>query len=350
MFLQHLYLRNFRNYEEMRISFGPKINLIQGPNAQGKTNLLEALYFLSTGKSFRSPHLQDLIRHSTSYFYLEAEFIKNNLSETLKVYFDGKQRKIHYNNTSYPSFANLLGLFPAVIFAPEDISLIAGSPSERRRFLNLHIAQTDPLYVHHLIRYSHAMKQRNQLLKQKNQTTIDVWEEIMACSAAYLIQKRKKTLDDLNPVLENHMRRVSSDFDTLNVKYCPSLDKADSLEIRTQLQKLRPKEIYFGSTLTGPHRDDMFISINNKEAKTFSSEGQKRSCISAVRLAEWLRLKELTSVFPLMCIDDFGVHLDSTRHSHLQNQLQSLGQVFLTSPFDVSLASHKLYITEGKIS
>ncbi|MGE5195697.1 MAG: DNA replication/repair protein RecF, partial [Anaerolineae bacterium] len=143
MQLQHLYIRNFRNYEEAEVSFSSGINLIHGPNAEGKTNLLEAIYLLSTGSSFRTLYLSELICYKQPHFYLEAHMLKDGLTQTIKISFDGKIRYLQYNHTTYASFAPLLGLFPTVLFAPEDIALINGAPSERRRFLDLHIAQID---------------------------------------------------------------------------------------------------------------------------------------------------------------------------------------------------------------
>jgi DNA replication and repair protein RecF len=353
MFLQRLYLKNFRNLSEVRVSFGPRINLIQGPNGQGKTNLLEAIFFLSTGKSFRTSTLSELIRHKENYFYLQAEFVRDHLVQTLKIYFDGKEKKIHYNNTSYHSFSNLLGLMPSVLFAPEDISLITGAPLERRRFLNLHIAQTNPLYVHHLVRYTNAMRQRNQLLKKKTEATISAWEEIMALSAAYLVIKRKEAVFELASPLNVHMQHLSQNQDHLTMTYVPSFIREETSltdNFRHQFQKLRSREMQLGSTLTGPHRDDLLINVSEKEAKAYASEGQKRSCISAVRFAEWERLQSLAAAPPLMCIDDFGVHLDATRHTLFQNKLQNLNQVFLTSPFDIDISAHKLHISNGNLT
>lgn len=339
MFLERLYLRNFRNYEEVTISFDPKVNLIQGENAQGKTNLLEAIYLLSTGKSFRATRLSELVRHGADFFYLEAQFVRDQLRESLKVYFDGQSRKMHYNNTAYPSFNNLLGLMPSVLFAPEDVSLISGSPMERRRFLNLHIAQIDPLYVHHLIRFSQAMRQRNTLLKQENEKAIEVWEEMMALSATYLVQKRSEAIQELQTPLNQHMQLLTDQKDTLQIEYQPSLFNP----------KQRKREMIVGATLTGPHRDDLIIKIGGKEAKLYSSEGQKRSAIASLRLSEWERLEKLSESSPILSIDDFGVHLDANRHSLFQQKLPALGQVFLTSPFSLPLPAHTLKIEHGSL-
>lgn len=351
MHLKELYLKNFRNYREAHVSFAPGINLIQGANAQGKTNLLEAIFLLSTGKSFRSNSLTDLIYHGESHFYIEAHFTRNHVIHTLKIWFDGKQKKIQHDNTQYTSFANLLGLLPSVLFAPEDISLIAGSPSERRRFLNIHIAQTDPLYIHHLIRYAHAMRQRNHLLKQQQETTLSVWEEIMAIASSYLVSKRKQAIEELAHPLLTHMHSLSQGSDLLQIHYDPSFFREGELieAFRIQFQKQRKREMLLGSTLSGPHRDDLRILISEKEAKLFSSEGQKRSCISALRLAEWERLQQQIGAPPLMCVDDFGTHLDQGRQQLFQKKLGGLGQVFLTSPSPLSISAHNLHVASGAI-
>ena len=152
-----LYLRNFRNYEEAEVHFSQQVNFIHGDNAQGKTNLLDAIYLLSTGKSFRTVHLSELIREGASFFYLQAHFIKDTITQTVTLSFDGLTRKMEYNNTCYNHFTNLLGLLPTVLLAPEDMELITAGPGIRRRFLDIHIGQLDPLYIYHLGRYAKAL-------------------------------------------------------------------------------------------------------------------------------------------------------------------------------------------------
>jgi DNA replication and repair protein RecF len=332
MFLQTLYLRNFRNYEEESFTFGPKANLIEGGNAQGKTNLLEAIYLLSCGRSFRTLHPTDLIRHGQTFFYLEAHFIKDGIGQVLKISFDGKLRKMQYNNTDYTGFSNLLGLLPSVLYTPEDISIIVGTPSERRRLIDLHIAQFDPLYVHHLMRYLKAMKQRNYLLRQKKTAGIEAWENSMAVSACYLIKKREESIASLNPQVSKCMRDLSKDADSLQLAYVPSIASGLVEHFQEQFGKHRAREMHLGATLIGPHRDDIHLLINDKQAKFFSSEGQKRCCVAAIRLAEWERLHQIIGTPPLIGIDDFGIHLDAERNQFFQEKVGKLGQTFLTSP------------------
>jgi DNA replication and repair protein RecF len=322
--ITRLYLRQFRNYKETSLEFGPRINLIHGRNAQGKTNLLEALYLLGTGRSFRTLHLKELIQQETPFFFLEAEFVKDGICQHLRLSFDGQVKKLDYNNTSYAHFSNLLGLLPIVLLAPEDVAIITGAPADRRRFLDLHLAQSDPLYVHHLSRYHKALKQRNFLLKKKSEVSLSTWEALMVTSATYLRQKRQEALTTLAPHLKTALFELSCHQDTLETHFIPSYTD--------NYAPYRSKDFLLGSTLVGPHRDDLDILINGKSARSFASQGQLRSAIAALRLAEWRQLHELHGTPPLFCIDDFGVHLDAQRRELLLSKLSSFGQVFLTSP------------------
>lgn len=330
--LQSLYLRNFRNLKEINVRFGEKINLICGRNAQGKTNLLEALILLSTGRSFRTQHLSELIREGATEFFLEAIILEHGVEQTLKLFFDGSAKRVEYNATRYPSFQSLLGILPSTLFAPHDLELIVGSPAHRRRFLNLHLAQSDPLYLHHLMRYTRSMKQRNCLLKQKLDRGIEVFEKEMARSAAYLFTKRKELLFELDKKLEKSCELFC--FEKLELRYFPSPNLSDKGEeaFFTHFQKMRSREKEMGLTLVGPHRDDFLLLLEKKPARLYASEGQKRTSIAALRLAQWQHLKDQIAFLPLFGVDDFEMHLDAERQKLFQTALGRLGQVFVTSP------------------
>ena len=337
MKITHLTLCDFRNYKKAHFTFSPRVNCILGGNAQGKTNLLEALYLLSTGRSFRTPHLSHLIHQGASYFQVEAHFVRDGVTQTLKFSYDGKKREIIHNHTYLKSTAQLFGLLPVIIYSPEDVHLITGPPSKRRRFLDMHIAQYDPLYVYHLVRYFRAMKQRNFLLKSQTLATISSWEQQMSLSAAYLIQSREKALLSLLPYIQTALQALSDQNDHIEINYRASFPKQEMgtaiAEFFThQYEKSRPKEMRFGSTLIGPHKDDLTLHLNEKEAKIYSSEGQKRSCALALRLSEWERLKGQMGAPPLICLDDFGSHLDDKRQTILRQRLHHFEQVFLTTP------------------
>jgi DNA replication and repair protein RecF len=329
MSLKSLFLKDFRSYEEAYFEFSPGINYIHGPNAIGKTNLLEAIFLISTGKSFRTSVLKELIRSGATSFALAAQLEKQGVKQTLELRFDGTEKHLRIDATAYKSFSPLLGILPHVILTPEAVQFIQGSPLERRRFLDFHLAQSDPLYVHHYLRFAKAMKNRNELLRRNELTTIESWEEILTSSASYLILQRKKAIEELAPKLKDIKLQYKPSLSFQNLEEIPK-------KIKYRLEKLRPKELLLGYTLTGPHRDDLSLTIDGKEAREFASEGQKRICLANLRLAEWERLMERTGVSPLFSIDDFAVHLDSYRQSHLEERLKDLGQVFLTSPHQPS--------------
>lgn len=352
MHLQALYLHHFRAYKEAYFEFSPRINVIHGLNAVGKTTLLEAIYFLITGRSFRTSQVSDLVHIGAAFFYIEAVFVKHGIEQKLKVWGSGKERKVIYNSTQCPP-ATLLGLLQGVVMIPDDISLIKGAPNGRRHFLDLQLAQIDPLYVHHLTRYNRAMQQRNALLRTKNLVTIESWEHEMANAAAYVTQQRALATIDLQDRGKELYHHVSGD-EKLSIAYKTGaglgggsdfgpeavIDKTLA-HLRhyylSQFQKMRKREVEIGYTLTGPHKDDLDIAIDEKEARFFASEGQQRSCVAALRLSEWERLQSLAQESPLMLIDDPGTSLDADRGGRLFTRLKNLGQVFLTSPQVIQL-------------
>lgn len=349
MFLEKLLIKNFRNHVEREFSFGPKINCIVGNNGIGKTNVLEAICLLSTGRSFRTNELTDLIQHGASYFYIEAAFVKDGISQSLKIGYDGKTKKIEHNASTLTTFSSLLGILPSVFYAPKDISLITGAPVERRRFLNLYLGQIDPLYVYHLMRYAKALKQRNCLLKSKSTCeSIECFEKEMAISSFYLMSKRKEALSELLSEAVTFSSKLTSKNEPFSVKYEPSMHLTSDFSqenLSFQLKKIRGKEMILGTSLIGPHRDDFSLFLENQLVKAFCSEGQKRTFLSALRLGEWSLLKKRHESYPLMCIDDMGIHLDPSRHALLENEISSLGQVFVTSPEKSCLSSSTTFFS-----
>jgi len=330
MYLRSLTLSNFRNYSLAEVAFSASMNCIEGDNGSGKSNLLEAIFLLSTGKSFRTNHLTDLSQYSKEGFILKAIFEKEGTDHQLTFALSSKGKQIWYNETLHTNFAPLLGTIPSVFLSPEDISILTGGPIERRRLLDLHLASADPIYLHHLGRYQRALKQRNLLLKGK-QKGLSIWEELMAVSASYLISKRCQLIEKLQRHSLPILLQLSSDKEPLSLEYIHTLPQNPE-EYRKHWQQLRPKEEILGVTLAGPHRDDIAFSIQGKEVKNYASEGQKRCVLASLRLAEWQILQEELSEPPLFGIDDFGVHLDQERSSILLNLLQNMGQVFLTAP------------------
>ncbi|MBI3211165.1 MAG: DNA replication/repair protein RecF [Simkania negevensis] len=355
MFLKKLLLIHFRNYQKEELVFKAGINLLSGANGAGKTSILEAIYLLSTGRSFRTNHLFDLIQKGASSFHVAAEFEKDGVEQTLSISFDGESKQMQYNDTSFASYTPLLGVLPSVLSSPKDIEILSGSPKERRRFLNLHIAQADPLYVYHLVRFQKGMQHRNVLLKRKKEETMATWEQMMAPSAAYIIKKREQLLSQLALKIKRFTTLFSEGEDLFTLTYAPSLPfKGEIKELLNAFAMHRSKELFFGTTLFGPHRDDMQIFFDTKEAKSYASEGQKRTFILSLKFAEWESLAEISGSSPFMSFDDFGIHLDEKRKEVISQRFSNFRQIFLTLPTLASLPSlkisHHLVIRNGCVS
>lgn len=332
--LQSLRLCNFRSYEDVTFEFAPGINLIAGGNARGKTTILEAIHYLICGRSFRTQQSSELIRYGQSYFFLEALFVKNNVEQRLKVSCDATQKKIIYNNTVYPSLSNLLGLLHGAVYTPDDAKLVKGQPAARRQFLDIQIAQVDPLYVHYLSRYNRAMSQRNCLLRAKENETIETWEQEMASAAAYIWQQRHAAVSELETSCHSLYQTLSGEASQLSLAYKGAFKgslQATGEEYFKTLLKNRAREKILGYTLAGPHKDDLVFALQGQEVRFFGSEGQQRTCVAALRLAEWSRLKSHSGLHPLMLVDDVGISLDGSRKERMMGHLFHLGQVFLTS-------------------
>lgn len=358
MHLTKLYVRDFRNYEEAVLECDPSINIFFGANAQGKTSLLEAIHLLMIGRSFRTIQSSELIRHGSEGFYVEVHFIRHGIEQKLRLWNNGQERRLIYNTTDCPSLASVLGVLPGIVMTPDD-ELIKGPPHSRRHFLDLQISQTDPLYVHYLSRYHRAMRQRNQLLRNRTLLSIESWEQEMATAAAYLSQKRKKTVVELQQECQRLSPLLSDENKLFEISYlcrvCPSDNLEQIRQSYTELfQKSRDREVTCGNTLYGPHRDELDIQIGGQEVRSFGSEGQKRTCVSMLRFASWELLKQKVEEPPLMLIDDIGISLDQQRKRKLMEHLNGMGQVFISSAQSLPLLQKAktyryFHITQGKI-
>ena len=302
--------------------------------------MLEALHYLMIGRSFRSAKNIDLIHQGASFFYVETLFCKHGVDQTLRIRADANNRNMAYNSSPLPSAANLLGIISGVVMTPDDVNLVKGSPPIRRQFLDVLIAQADPLYVHYLARYVKAMRHRNLLLRQKQTASIEVWEHEMAQSAAYLVMQRRQAMAALQSHCQKFYAELTEEAEQLTLEYRSGAAHCqDESEIKTfhllHFQKNRTREMALGFTLAGPHRDDLGIAIGGRDVRTFASEGQQRSCVAALHLGEWQRLKEASAEVPLFMIDDVGISLDENEKSAFWCSWQLLDKSFSPLPMPV---------------
>ena len=308
----------------MFFAFSPGMNCIIGPNARGKTSLLEALYLLICGRSLRSHDLKEAILKEEEAFAVEAHFAKLSVPQTLSFWQHRDKRALTCNKTPLPSLNSLIGLLPGVLLLPQDLQLLLGPPQVRRQFLDLQLSQGDPLYLHHLCRYTHALAERNRLLKRKERRSLSVWETLLLQSGLYLQKARTRLIDELLPFLRSYHEKISGEEAPLQLEYRPSI-------LKESWEPYRAREEMLGYTLFGPHRDDWVLFLHHLEARLFASEGQMRSVIAALRLSQWQRLAQHLQLPPLLLIDDLGQSLDDQRRERFSSLLSSFGQVFLTS-------------------
>lgn len=351
--LQSLTLTHYRNYDSASLRFGKGIHQITGANGSGKSNLLEAIHFISFGRSFRHLPYEELIQHGKEGFSLSFFLQSDQIDHTLVFSTRHSKKQILHDNKHYPSFTPLLGLYPSVLISPTDIELIYGSPQERRRFLNMHIAQIDPLYAYHCSRYKKACEQRNWLLREQKKEMLPIWDHQMALSAIYIGKTRKQFLEQLKPHINSITAFLSNQQEIYDLHIESSLktaipwDHPGILEKVIELYHLsHAKDLLFKTTSYGPHRDDLIFQYNGHSVRSIASEGQKRVLIIALKLGVGKLMQE-KSHKPFICIDDAPAHLDPTRQQRLLELTADYPQVFLTlpTPLDSSLPFHEIDVT-----
>lgn len=346
--LSSLRLANFRIWSDANVEFAPNINLFHGKNAQGKTCLLESIWCCIAGRSFRTPNIKSLIQTNSPTASIELQFEKDTIHQSLKMHCLPTERRFFHNQTPCTTIAELIGILPGVVIAPDD-PLLIGPPQTRRLFLDLQLAQSDPLYARHLGRYNRALRHRNKLLRDRISNTLNCWDEEMSDAAQYIAEKRSQTATELMQAIATLHPKLSPGESEIAITYhTHASTKKDLLK---KWNDTKERDLHLGMTTIGPHRDDFSITLGGKEAKSFASEGQKKTCVTLLRLASWHRLKNITGQIPLLLIDDLATSLDSSRKSHLLNHLGELGQVFITSTESLKLPSdaQSVEINSGSI-
>lgn len=338
MKINSISIENFRNIEKLDLDFDD-VNIIYGQNAQGKTNLIEAIYLFTGSKSFRGVKDRELIRFGCDFSKLKIDFESENRNQTAEIRIDGK-RTAYLNGIKKKSPSALGEELKAVIFSPVHLSMVKDGPSERRRFIDNALCQLKYNYRNVLKEYNRALSQRNMLLKDisKNSSLADmlyIWDKNLAATGAKIIYQRNKYVEALLPFAKEVFDGLSGGREEIDLVLKGPFDYRDlSLkEIENKLlitfEKSRGSDFMNRITTAGPHRDDMEILINSKSARTYGSQGQQRSCVLALKLAEASLLKEMTQNEPLALLDDVMSELDITRQDYILNHIKNW-QVFIT--------------------
>ena len=329
MILKNLKLKNFRNYDKLNIDFYEGINIFYGENAQGKTNILESVYIFSSSKSHRGVKDKELIKFEKEESEIKIEFISQKREQSANFYlYKDKNKKLEINGIFNPSKKALFGIFGTVIFSPEDLNLIKGSPEERRRFMDTDISQIKPEYFKLLKDYKKVLNLKNNLLKQKevNTSLLDVYDEKLSYLASKITVYRLRFIERINELATKALFYISDKKENIEIKYKPGFSSKFNVNIKEiekkyleEFKKLREEEILRGITLIGPQRDDLEFYLNGKDSKIYCSQGQQRSIILSLKLAEFEFMKEVLGETPILLLDDILSELDIKRQNKLLN-------------------------------
>ena len=369
MHLQSLQLRHFRNYNELLLEPGTGLNILVGENAQGKSNVLEAIYLLATSKSLRASRDSEMIQDSAEMAAVEAEVVREREGEiSLEMaVLPSEKKTVRINGMKRARVLDLLGQLNAVFFGALDLGIVTAEPSIRRRYLNLEISQISPKYCFDLARYKKTLEQRNRLLRDLRDRpyrdgSLDAWNEQLFRFGAPLIEKRRFFVERLSPLAEEIHHQLSDGRETLEIRYQPSIplpEGADLLAIdqafREEVERVGAEEIRRGMTLVGPQRDDLQFLINGADARLFGSQGQQRTVVLSLKLAEFRLMEEYVGEPPVMLLDDVMSDLDDLRKSHLLCWMQRRCQTFLTCtslrdfPKEILADSHIYHISAGTV-
>lgn len=373
MRVKKVVMKDFRNYRHETIEFNDGINVIIGENAQGKTNLLEALYLCAALRSFRTRKDSELVNFDASFGYIKMNFESQPMDEEkekveMEMVFSADQKKrVKRNGLSQTRISDVMGTFKAVLFSPEDLKIVKDSPAERRQFMDSEMMQVSPKYYHTLLQYQKNVKQRNQLLKKTSFSDDEmmVWELQLAEYGAQLMMQRFYFLKEIEDFAVNIHKQLTEDREQLNLGYEPGIPLSAGWynaskevlmdQIMAQLKKNRVSDQMRQTTGKGPHRDDISFQINKMDVRQFGSQGQKRTVVLSLKLAvlEWM--KEKAGEYPVLLLDDVTSELDEKRQRDLLDYLKPV-QTIITTTHPLPGMAEKgkegkmIHVEKGKIS
>ena len=357
MYIKSLELDDYRNYDKVSIKFDKGINILYGNNAQGKTNILEAIYLCSTTKSHRGNKDKEIIRFGCTESHIRALFNKNEVDYQIDIHLRNEKSKgIAINGVKLKKAAELLGLANIIIFSPEDLSIIKNGPSDRRRFVDAELCQLDKVYLYNLTNYNKIVNQRNNLLKDilihpELRDTLDVWDSQLVNIGNKIIERRKLFVDQLNEIISDIHNNISGGKEELEILYDPNIEE-DSFE--EKLKKHREKDIRYKLTSVGPHRDDFIFYINDIDTKKYGSQGQQRTAALSLKLAEIKLVERISGSTPILLLDDVLSELDGNRQNYLLNSIKDIQTIVTCTGLDEFINSrieiNKIFkITEGSV-
>lgn len=353
MWIKKIKINNFRNYDKEEINLEKNINIFYGQNAQGKTNIIEAIFLCSLGKSFRAKKDNEMIKLNKENAIVEIEYEKSDRDGKIKIEI-GNKKNIYLNGIKIKKLSELLGNLNVVIFTPDDINILKGGPQNRRRFLDIMISQLRPNYMHILNLYLKTIEQRNKYLRQikeehKDENLLEIWDEKLAEYAIKIYEYRKEFIEKIIKKINIIHKNITNGEEQIELEY---ITECDSKEKYLKLLKERRKlDIIKGFTTKGIHRDDFVIYINKKDIKIFGSQGQNRTAMLSLKLAELQVIYDEIGEYPILLLDDFMSELDKTRRKNFLENIEGT-QVIITGTekLDIENLEYLEYnVSNGKV-
>ncbi len=348
MYIKNLKLQNFRNYENAEIEFNKNINILYGDNAQGKTNILEAIFFSSFGKSFRTLKEKEIIKKDKEFSKIEVDYVKKDREGNIKFLISKDNKKsIFINDIKIKKLSELLGNVNIVLFEPSDINIFKEGPKYRRKFLDMMIGQLRSNYVYNLNQYLKVLEQRNNYLKQNNynEEVLDIWDESLVKYGKVIFNYRNEFIDKIKEKIVDIHKKIANE--EITMKYIS--DCEDENLFLKKLKENREEDRKRGYTTVGIQRDDFKLFVNHEMVSVYGSQGQNRTCVLSLKLAELQVIYDDIGEYPILLLDDFMSELDQKRINNFLKNIEDI-QVIITCTKNIDLKNSKsFYIEKGKI-
>lgn len=337
MILKSLELANFRNYEELNISFDKGTNILYGDNAQGKTNILEAIYVSATTKSHKGSKDKEIINFDKEEAHIRTYLEKENVETRVDMHLrKNKSKGIAIDGQKIKKAADLMGLLNVVFFSPEDLSIIKDGPAERRRFADMELCQLDSFYLYNLNHYNKIIGQRNKLLKDmyfqpELKETLNIWDSQLVSFGSKIIERREQFVKQLGDIIFDIHKKLSGGKEELVIAYEPDVSIED---FEKQMKYNQDKDIRLKQTTTGPHRDDFSFVVNGVDIRKYGSQGQQRTAALSLKLSEIELIKKISKDTPVLLLDDVLSELDSNRQNYLLNSIGNIQTIITCTGLD----------------
>ena len=337
MIIKSLELKNYRNYDELSMNFASGTNLLYGDNAQGKTNILEAIYVSATTKSHKGSKDKEIINFNKEEAHIRTYLEKENVETRVDMHLrKNKSKGIAIDGQKIKKAADLMGLLNVVFFSPEDLSIIKDGPAERRRFADMELCQLDSFYLYNLNHYNKIIGQRNKLLKDmyfqpELKETLNIWDSQLVSFGSKIIERREQFVKQLGDIIFDIHKKLSGGKEELVIAYEPDVSIED---FEKQMKYNQDKDIRLKQTTTGPHRDDFSFVVNGVDIRKYGSQGQQRTAALSLKLSEIELVKKISKDTPVLLLDDVLSELDSNRQNYLLNSIGNIQTIITCTGLD----------------